>query len=144
MHFFPATVTNLYEAMTAAAVSGTAVIESDDEAYRHWAESMAGYASSTNSGGMPSIGFWLVVRLDADNFSETLEMHQKLPMMIPADGTGVLIGIARDQNELDKIVEAETGKYVYLTYKIKLQGQHAWRTLLEFMGEHNMLEKQDN
>ncbi len=141
MHFFPATFTNLYEAMAVAAASGTIVVQTDDEAYRVWAESMNSYASATNSAGLPSLSFWLVVRLDAADFSETLEMHQRLPMMIPRDGAGALIGLARTQEELDVILKEDTDKYVYLTYKIRLQGQHAWRSLLEFMGEHNMLEQ---
>ncbi len=143
MHFFPASFSNLYEAMSVAAASGTIVVETDDEAYRIWAESMTNYASTTNAVGLPALNFWLVVRLDARDFSDTIEMHQKLPMMIPKEGAGALIGLARTQEELDAIVEENTDKFVYLTYKIKLQGQHAWRTLLEFMGEHNMLDKND-
>ena len=131
----------LYQAMTAA-VSGTTVVDSDDEAYQMWAEAMSNYASSTGSGGLDSVEFWLVVRLKAKDFSETLEVHKKLPMLIPKIGTGSLVGIARTSEELDTMVQKQTDKYVYLTYKIKLQGQHAWRTLLEFLGEHDMLEKQ--
>jgi len=141
MHFYPFIHANLYEAMTAAAVSGTIVMSEDDEAYRAWAQAMATYSTSTNAPGLPAINFWLIVRLDANDFSETLEMHKSLPMMIPRDGSGALIGIARTQDELDVVVGQETDKYVYLTYKIKLQGQHAWRALLDFMGEHDMLDK---
>ncbi len=141
MHFYPFVVPNLYEAMTAAAASGTIVLDSDDEAYQVWAQAMATYSTETNAKGLPSINFWLIVRVDAEGFSETVEMHPDLPMMMPRDGAGALIGIARTEEELHAVIEKDTDKYVYLTYKIKLQGQHAWRTLLEFMGEHNMLDK---
>ncbi len=141
MHFYPFVVPNLYEAMTAGAVSGTIVLDSDDEAYSVWAQAMATYSTNTNSRGLPSISFWLIVRLDAENFSESLEMHPALPMMVPKDGAGALIGIARTEEELHAVIEEDTDKYVYLTYKVRLQGQHAWRALLEFMGEHDMLDK---
>ena len=143
MHFVAPTFTSLYGAMAAAAVSGTTGFEYDDEAYQIWAQAMSGYASDTNSEGLPSVNFWLVIRLNIKGFSDTIEMHPKLPMMIPKEGPGALVGIARNQEELSGMVGKETHKYVYLTYKIKLQGQHAWRILLDFMGEHNMLERQD-
>lgn len=141
MHFYPFVVPNLYEDMAAGAVSGTIVMESDDEAYRVWAQAMSTYSTDTNSRGLPSINFWLIVRVDAENFSESLEMHPALPMMIPKDGAGALIGVARTEEELHDVIKEDTDKYVYLTYKVRLQGQHAWRSLLEFMGEHDMLDK---
>jgi len=141
MHFYPFVVPNLYEDMAAGAVSGTIAIDSDDAAYQVWAQAMATYSTDTNSKGLPSINFWLIVRVDAENFSETLEMHPNLPMMIPRDGAGALIGMARTEEELHDVIKEDTDKYVYLTYKIRLQGQHAWRSLLEFMGEHDMLDK---
>jgi len=141
MHFYPFGVPNLYEDMAAGAVSGTIVIDSDDEAYSVWAQAMATYSTNTNSRGLPSISFWLIVRLDAENFSENLEMHPALPMMVPKDGAGALIGVARTEEELHDVIKEDTDKYVYLTYKVRLQGQHAWRSLLEFMGEHDMLDK---
>jgi len=141
MHSFPFIPNSLHAGLSVATASGTAIIEQpDDAAYSMWAAGMANYAVTTNSPGTPSVGFWLVVRLDKSNFSETIEFHEKIPMMIPKEGTGALIGIARDRDELDKVLSTEPDKYVYLTYRVKLQGQHAWRTLLEFMGEHDMLD----
>jgi len=141
MHFFPVTIANLYEALAATTVSGSALINADDEAYLMWAQATANYAMRTNSPGLPTVNFWLVVQLEVKGFSGNLEMHKTLPMMIPKDGIGKLIGIARSQEELDTLVGVEPDKYVYLTYKIKLQGQNAWLTLLEFLGEHDMLSK---
>ncbi len=142
MHFWPFIPDSLYAGLTVATASGTAMVEGrDDEAYRMWVETMSNYAAATNSQGLPTIGFWLIVRLEKEGFSEKIEFHEKLPMMMPIPGTGALIGIARDRDELDKILGREPEKYVYLTYRIKLQGQNAWRTLLEFMGEHDMLDE---
>ncbi len=140
MHW-PFIPNGLYAGLTVATASGTAIVEGhDDEAYMAWATAMSHYAVTNNSKGLPTIGFWLVVRLDKEDFSEKIEFHEKIPMMMPIAGTGMLIGIARDRNELDKILDREPDKYVYLTYRVKLQGQNAWRTLLEFMGEHDMLD----
>lgn len=124
--------------------SGTVGEETNDEAYNDWVQAMSHYARGTNSCGLTAVGFWIVIRLDAKGFSDALEMHEKIPMMMPRKGAGTLAGIARTAEELDLITKRDPKKYVYLTYKIKLQGQNAWRDLLEFLGEHDMLEEQGN
>jgi hypothetical protein len=93
--------------------------------------------------GSPKNNFWVVVALPGDEFSECLEWHETIPMLIPASGTGKMIGIAQNRGELDKMV-TEDGENVHLTYKVKLQGPIAWRKFLELMAEHNMLEKEGN
>ncbi len=134
---------SFFEGLVHAVTSGTQYVplDSDDEAYRLWAEAMSQYGDETNAPGLKILNLWLVVRVDKEGFGDHIEMHEKLPMMIPKEGSGVLVGLARDHDELDAMLEQDTDKFVYLVYKIKIQGQKAWRDLLEFMGEHNMLDR---
>jgi len=75
-------------------------------------------------------------------------------MMIPASGTGELVGLARTKEELDDMITPQVdlktgeikkgdfrGDYVYLTYKVKLRGENGWRGLLDYFGQTGMLEK---
>lgn len=113
----------------------------DDEVYRLWTETMFRYAEESNSSGLAALNFWLVIRLNKKDFGDHIEMHETLPMMIPKEGSGKLVGLARDRDELEALTDQDTEEFVYLTYKIKIQGQQAWRDLLEFMGKHNMLDR---
>ena len=132
-----------------ATSSGTA---SDDTVYAQWAEALQDYAEQTNSQGLPSTTFWIVLEIPKKNFSEKIEDHPTLPLQMPVSGTGTLTGIARTQEEVDEMTipagpDRKTGKVaadprrdnVYMTYKIKLQGKQAWRDFIEFCGEHDML-----
>ena len=136
----------LYGHLAQATVSGTAVIPGSevDDAYRSWAEAMTNYASQGVVQGThaeKAITFWIVVRLPKENFSESLDFHEKIPMLVPVEGQGILIGLAKTAKEMDEMVSHFPERYVYLTYKIRLEGQESWRTLLEFLGEHNMIER---
>ena len=146
--FYPFTQEMIQEMMAA---SGTST-STEGPAYAQWAEAMKDYAGKTNSQGLPSVTFWLVLEIPKKNFSEKIEDHLTLPLQMPVSGTGTLTGIARTQEELDKMTipagpDPKTGKTepdprrdnVYMTYKIKLQGKQTWRDLIEFCGEHDML-----
>lgn len=145
MFFFPCMYDIYARAEEEATASGTAI---DDDAYRTWIRDT--YRRGQESGYVPQdeqvaplgvVGFWLVVRLLKENFSESIEPHEKLPMMVPVEGSGCLIGIAKSQDELDMICGFDPQKYVHLTYKVTLRGREDCRALLEFLGEHGMIEK---
>jgi hypothetical protein len=112
-----------------------------DPAWENWRELMSQYQQATNSSGLTRISFWLVVGLPGDSFSDKLEFHEEVPMLMPISGSGKFLGIAQSKAELDKMVTSDKDN-VHLTYKVKLQGQKAWRDLLEFLATHDMLEKE--
>lgn len=122
-------------------VSGTE--QQDDDIYYAWMRAMNVYAQQTNSRGACAERFWLIICLNSENFSKCLEMHKSLPMMIPKTGTSVIFKVASNEQQLEEITLKEPNKYVYLTYKVRIQGDQAWRDLLNFLGQHNMLEKHD-
>lgn len=138
--------------MQQATASGTA-----DPIYQQWQESMKQYAADVGSGGAPTTNFWVVVSLPKENFSERVYVHGDLPLIMPNSGTGTLEGIATTKAELDKMTIAEgpgpnqgdewkedpRRKKMFITYKVKLQGYKAWRDLIEFCGEHDMLAPPD-
>ena len=124
-----------------------------DQIYQQWLGTMREYSSSLHR-AEATYDFWLVVRMAGNDYSEHLEDHPTLPMMMPASGTGELVGFAKNKEELDQMVTPEIdpklgeikagdrrGDYVYLTYKIKLRGEDAWRGLLDYFGQNGMLEK---
>jgi len=127
--------------------SGTAVPppppvhDPTDPAWGAWQATMRDYSNAANSDGLTHLNFWLVVSLPADSFSEKLEWHSEIPMLVPVSGTGKLLGLAQGKDDLDAMLHEDRAN-VHLTYKVKIQGQNAWRDLLEFLAEHNMLEKE--
>ena len=126
--------------------SGTQGSGTLDPIWNIWQGLMKDYAESSNSSGLPRLNFWLVVSLPGESFSDKLVWHEDIPMLVPSSGTGTLLGLAQTRSELDKMMEEDaqgvggkTGN-VHLTYKVKIQGQKAWRDLLNFLAEHDMLE----
>ena len=124
-----------------AASQGYTTTSGTDAAWNDWQSLMKQYQDATNSGGLPRTSFWLVIGLPADDYSERIEMHDEIPMLMPVSGSGVLVGLAKEKTELDKML-MEDEKHVHLTYKVKIQGQKAWRDLIEFLAKHDMLEKE--
>lgn len=134
---------------TGVVTSGT----EQDEVYQQWLGTMREYSSSLNT-YEPVYEFWMVVRMLGKTYSENLVDHPTLPMMMPASGTGSFIGFAKTKDELDEMITPEIdpktglakkddrrGEYVYLTYKVKMRGEEAWRGLLDYLGQNGMLEK---
>lgn len=113
----------------------------DDEPYLDWLREMKRYAEDTNSVGARPVFFWLIFRLPKENFADQIEMHEYIPMMMPKPGCGYLLAIASSKEETEEIISEDIEQWVYLTYKCRVQGQHAWRSLLDFMGKHNMLDR---
>jgi hypothetical protein len=118
-----------------------------DETYRAWMEIMRQHAEQAKNANLPALRLWLVLRIKKEDFSEKIEMHETIPMMVPKNGCGELCGLALTKQELDALVTPdsefdsdEKRQHVFLTYRIKIQGQEAWRSLLSFLGENNMLE----
>lgn len=113
----------------------------DDEPYLNWVREMKQYAEDTNAAGAKPVFFWMVFKLPKENFADQIEMHESIPMMIPKTGCGYLLAIVGSRDEAEELISEEIEQYVYLTYKCRMQGQHAWRALLDFMGKHNMLDR---
>ena len=119
-----------------------------DAVWNAWQGMMKMYSEDSNAGGLSKLSFWLVISLPGDSYSEKLEWHDKIPMLVPSSGTGSLLGLARTKAELDEMMfedsKAKDGRpgNVHLTYKVGVQGQKAWRDLLNFLAEHDMLEKE--
>jgi hypothetical protein len=144
--WFSSDITTALQAQATA--SGT-LQGSVDSVWLAWQNMMQQHqkpSSSVNS--FPKLNFWLVVSLPGDDYSEKLEWHHEIPMLIPASGTGRLLGLARTKPELDAMLledsQSKRGKTgnIHLTYKVKIQGQESWRSLLEFLATHDMLEKE--
>lgn len=147
--YFPPDMQVLYDAGVVA--SGT----DSDALYRQWVENMREYSQQIDAPGSSTYHFWVVIRMVAKNYSERLTYHETLPMMIPASGTGELVGFAKTKEELDDLITPQPNKktgefgeadrrkreYVYLTYKARIRGEEAWRKFLDFLGTHDMLEK---
>jgi hypothetical protein len=127
--------------------SGIQSSGNSDPAWAAWQSLMKEYSGDTNSGGLPKLNFWLVISLPGESYSEKLDWHDKVPMLMPASGTGILLGLAQTKEELEEMMfedaKGKDGKpgNVHLTYKVKVQGQNAWRDLLDFLAEHDMLEQ---
>lgn len=140
--FFPG-LEAFYQGTREPTVSGTP----EDETYRLWSDAMKQYANATNSSGLPATRFWVVLRVPKTGFSDKIEMHESIPMLLPKNGCGELVGVAREKPELDAMIEPRDElpddsrrNYIYLTYRVRLQGQESWRAFLEFAGKHNMLD----
>jgi hypothetical protein len=118
---------------------------SDDESVRQvaeaWAQNMAQYSQKTGASGMPIKNFYIVLRMNKKDFSEKIEFIAEPPMMLPKEECGEFVGIARNKDELDKMVEEKNDDYIHLVFQAKIQGRAAWRDLLMFMGNHNMLQQ---
>lgn len=102
---------------------------------------MRDYAEATSADGLPKVHFWLVVALPGANYANKLDWHHEIPMLMPVSGTGKFLGIAPTKSYLDKMVLADKDN-VHLTFKVKIQGQTAWRDLIEFLAKHDMLENE--
>lgn len=109
---------------------------------------MADYLASLEAGAAIQTRFWIVLRVKKQDFGERLEMHPTLDMMVPKDGFGEFVGIVRNGDELHNTVTADPKKdddtkrdFIYLTYKVKVQGQTGWRNLIEFLAQNEMLEE---
>jgi len=105
----------------------------------HWREMQRQYAESTGAVGCATRYFWIVIRIKAENFSEHIEHIEEPPMFLPKEGHGEFSGIVTDKSELDALIEKESEEYVHLIFRAKIQGNSSWRTLLTFMGTHDML-----
>jgi hypothetical protein len=120
-------------------VSGTArTLSPTDEEWAAWLKAMKEYADKTGASGLEKLNFWIIIKLPK-KFGDKLEWHEEVPMIMPAPGVGELLGIAKDKNELQNILE-DNSDCAHLVYKVKIQGQAAWRSLVEFMAKNNMLE----
>ena len=120
-----------------------------EEVYQQWAQSLIHHQNYSSL--PPAYYFWVVIRVDKQNYSEKIEDHASIPMLIPKPGHGELVGIVDSKPALDNLttpdptinlrVEDIRAKYVYLTYRVKIQGEPAWRSFLEFLGNNHMLER---
>lgn len=139
MHYSPEAghfIAAMYGVPHDLTISGT----NANDLYQSWVESAHDYACSTGAAGMPARHFYIAVQLPRDKFSEKMEWHEELPMLIPGPGTKVL-GIFGSKAEVDEAM-ADDDMHVHLVYKCKIQGHDALVKLLEFMATHNMLEKE--
>ncbi len=142
MHYVPYIDTSMLAQLAGIGLDDyNATVTGTDQIDYGYQQAMQQYAAMTGSQGAPSTEFWFVVKLPKKNFSESLEMHPDLPMMVPKEGTGELVGVVRDLRELDNLLKETSKEYVHLTYKVKIQGKHAFRTLIEFMAKHDMLDQ---
>jgi len=117
-----------------------------------YANAMAGVTSLSGS-AEPNFDFlakrfWLVVRVKKENFGEKLEMSPGDDLILPKDGCGEFIGVARNEDELNNLITPDPtnpddlrANFVYLTYKVKIPGNSVFRRLLQFLGEHEMLDE---
>lgn len=109
---------------------------------------MASYLEALNSGALIQPRFWLVLRIKKKDFGERLEMHPNLELILPKDGFGEFVGVVRNQEELVDLISPDPKNpddkkkdYIYLTYKVKVQGQTGWKKLLEFLAQNEFLEE---
>lgn len=109
---------------------------------------MAAYLAALEAGAAVQTRFWIVLRVKKQDFGERLEMHPTVDMMMPKDGFGEFVGIVRNGDELYNVVTADPKKdddkkrdFIYLTYKVKVQGQTGWKKLIEFLAQNEMLEE---
>jgi hypothetical protein len=122
-------------------VSGTA--DTTDPNWRLWQQTMREYTEAASAEGFPKSHFWIVIALPGGNYANHLDWHHEIPMLMPASGTGKFLGIALTKPDLDQMVEKDKDN-VHLTFKVKIQGQSAWRELLEFLARHDMLENENS
>jgi hypothetical protein len=130
-------------AMSHGQVAASGTTEVQDQAYRQWQGMMREYSEATFSDGLPKVHFWLVVGLPGANYANHLDWHHDIPMLMPASGTGKFLGVAPTKADVDKMIEDDPAN-VHLTFKVKIQGQTAWRDLIEFLARHDMLENEGN
>lgn len=127
-----------------------------DNLYQQWMRAIHDYSNTHQSNQLPpAYFFWVVLRVPAKNYSELIEDHETIPMMVPKEGCGELVGFARDKAELDAMttpaLDAKAGKvregdnkgnYVYLTYRVRVQGEQHWRELVEYFANKGMIERE--
>lgn len=123
-----------------SAVSGT-TSEVQDQSFQQWQGMMKDYAEASSANGLPKVHFWVVIALPGGDYANKLGWHHEIPMLMPISGTGKFLGVAPTKSALDDMVEADKDN-VHLTFKVKIQGQTAWRELLEFLATHDMLENE--
>lgn len=112
-----------------------------DNMYAAWQAHMREYAAKTCAAGTPSTYFYIALGLPQDNYADKIDYHPDLPMMVPVSGTPVkVLGVFPDKKAADVAME-EDREHVHLLYKLKLQGCIPIYKFLEFMAEHNMMEK---
>lgn len=136
--FFSWYPTDAFQALMADEVEEGTLEEGPS--YTAWAEQMQTYQKYLNTAGEPKC-FWIVLGLPGNNYSDKLEWHKEIPMVVPIKGEGKLIGIASSKEQVDALI-AKDQDNVHLVFKAKIQGEDAWRKLLEFLGTHAMLEKE--
>lgn len=109
---------------------------------------LASYMAALNGAADSQTRFWIVLRVKKQDFSNRLEMHPAVDMIIPRDGFGEFVGVVRNQEELVNLISPDPKDsndkkrdFVYLTYKVKVTEQTVWRNLIEFLAKNEMLEE---
>jgi len=122
----------------------------DNELYHNWLDAIAKYRSKLGGSNQPTSRFWLVIRVQQENYSEKIEYHGDFPMLVPVEGEGELWGIASSSEELNRMITPDPELpydkrkgHVYLVYKIRVEGSKDWRALLNFLAKHGMLEREN-
>lgn len=127
-------------------------VEDDDERQEivnNWMTAMQNYTNymgASNSGRKTH--FWIALKVMKNDYSERIMEHPEIPMMVPVSGTGDIACVAATKEQLDQMITPDPDNlrdtrrdYVYLIYKIKLQGEDSWRKFLEFCGKNNLIER---
>lgn len=121
-----------------------------DAAYREWLELMRAQEEVENQRDPYSSAFhfWIIVRVDKDKYSERIEFHPELPMLVPKPKEGDIFGIARTLDEVSQIITPDPkkerdyrGDYVYLIYKARIRN---FLSFLEFLAKNGMLEREQD
>lgn len=106
-----------------------------------WQQRMVEYSEGYASSASVPVNFWLVLSLPGASYSDKLEWHSEAPMLMPVSGEGQLLGLAQTRESLQDMIEKDPAN-VHLTFKVRIQGQRAWRELIEFLGTHGMIENE--
>lgn len=144
MFYFP----GMADALHYAGVVQASGIVTQDPIYQDWVANMQAYAAALGNTGLPTHHFWIVIKVKAEGFSENVDVHESLPMVLPIEGAGEFVGVASSKEELDEMTTPSGDPkdprrgFIFITYKVKIQGPEPWKLLLEYLAQHNMLESE--
>lgn len=116
------------------------VASGEEDAYTAWYESHQDYIRSFSNYGQTSTSFYLVLKFPKHEFSEQLEMHERIPMMVPASGVHAkFLGVYNNKLRADAAMAEDTA-HVHLVYNLKIKSGEDLQKFLELMADNHMIE----
>ena len=119
--------------------SGT-LAEGWAEAFAYWSQVSPQSTSSLHQPYQAPLLFWFVVQVPKSGFSENVDVHETMPMWVAKSGK--LLGVCKNLDEVDKLIEPRAEENIHLTYRVKIPNHAAFIDLLAVLYEKKFLEEE--